>query len=439
MMPTRLPVASALALIAAASASAQQLPPVRQLGTTVAKSSESFATIIAARQLPGGRVLVNDPIGRRVVMFDSALTSVTIVADSTPTTSNAYSSRAGGLLGYRGDSALFVDAASVSMSVIDPSGKISRVISVPRSQDAMFLTGMTGGLPGFDAEGRLVYRGMLRPTFNFSTSGGGMPVPPPQPDSAPLIRVDLVSRKVDTVAYMKIPKMNMTVTGTPETGIRMTSEINPMPVVDDYAVTSDGAIALLRGRDYHIDWLQPDGSLSPASKIPFEWQRLTDEGKVAVIDSAKAAMEAARASGQLNASAERQAGMVAGMAAAAGGGGERRMVIMGGPPGAGDGRGGAPGGMNVTPNFVSPTELPDYRPAFGAGAARPDAEGNIWVRTSKSINGGPVYDVINKKGEVTDRVVIPAGRQIVGFGKDGSVYLVAREGQTAKLERARVK
>jgi len=159
---------------------------------------------------------------------------------------------------------------------------------------------------------------------------------------------------------------------------------------------------------------------------------------VAVIDSAKKAMAAgaAGAPGGANVTAERQAGMVAGMAIAGGGGGGR-TIVMG--PGGGDGRGGGPGGMNVTPNFVSPSELPDYRPAFGGGAARPDAEGNIWVRTSKSINGGPVYDIINKKGEVTDRVVIPAGRQIVGFGKDGSVYLVAREGQTAKLERARVK
>jgi hypothetical protein len=327
------------------------------------------------------------------------------------------------------------------MSVIDPSGKIARVISVPRSQDAMFLTGMTGGIPGFDAEGRLIYRGMLRPVFNFSTSGGGMPVPPPQPDSAPLIRIDLGTRKVDTVAYLKIPNMKMTVSGTPETGIRMMSEINPMPIVDDYAVTSDGAIALLRGRDYHVDWLQPDGTLSPAPKIPFEWQRLTDEGKVAVIDSAKAAMEAARTSGAMNVNAERQAGMVAGMAMGAGGG-ATRTVIMGGPPGAGGdvGRGGGPGGMpGMTPTFISPSELPDYRPAFAGGAARPDAEGNVWVRTSKFINGGPVYDVINRKGDVTDRVVIPAGRNIVGFGKDGSVYLVSREGTTAKLERARVR
>jgi hypothetical protein len=429
MIPTRA-LALALALAAAASAGAQQLPPVRQLGGTVAKSSESFVTLTAVRQLPGGRVLVNDPAGRRVVMFDSTLTSTVIVADSTPTTSNAYSSRAGGLLPYRGDSALFVDAASVSMSVIDPAGKIARVISVPRSQDAMFLTGMTGGIPGFDAEGRLIYRGMLRPAFNF-TAGGAF-VPPPQPDSAPLIRIDLGTRKVDTLAYLKIPKANMQVTGTPETGMRITSEQNPLPIVDDYAVTSNGAIALLRGREYRIDWVKPDGSLSPTPKIPFDWQRLSDEDKVAVVDSAKAAAEAMRAAAPANMSAERQAGMVAGLAAAGGGGGGRTVIMGGGPGGPG-----GPGGF--TPTFVSPSELPDYRPAFAAGAARPDAEGNIWVRTSKYINGGPVYDVINGKGELTDRVVIPSGRTILGFGKDGSVYLLARDGATAKLERAKVR
>jgi hypothetical protein len=93
----------------------------------------------------------------------------------------------------------------------------------------------------------------------------------------------------------------------------------------------------------------------------------------------------------------------------------------------------------MTPTFVSPSELPDYRPAFASGAARPDAEGNVWIRTSKYLNGGPVYDIINRKGELTDRVVIPAGRTIIGFGKDGSVYLTYREGTTAKLERAKVR
>ena len=69
MIPTRsATLALALAATATSAGAQQQLPPIRQLGTTVAKSSETFMTVTAVRQLPGGRVLVNDPIGRRVLM-----------------------------------------------------------------------------------------------------------------------------------------------------------------------------------------------------------------------------------------------------------------------------------------------------------------------------------------------------------------------------------
>ena len=46
----------------------------------------------------------------------------------------------------------------------------------------------------------------------------------------------------------------------------------------------------------------------------------------------------------------------------------------------------------------------------GRGAQVWDADGNLWVRTSKNVNGGPVYDVINGKGELIDRVQLPAYR-----------------------------
>ncbi len=32
--------------------------------------------------------------------------------------------------------------------------------------------------------------------------------------------------------------------------------------------------------------------------------------------------------------------------------------------------------------FISPSELPDYRPAFAQGAAQADLDGNLWIRTS---------------------------------------------------------
>ena len=71
----------------------------------------------------------------------------------------------------------------------------------------------------FDAQGRLVYRAALTPTFKASPGGGGGIAPPVFPDSAPLVRVDLATRKVDTLGYLKIPKINMNMTRTATGGI----------------------------------------------------------------------------------------------------------------------------------------------------------------------------------------------------------------------------
>ena len=117
---------------------AQSLPPVRQLGSVTAVAKEPLAAVSSVRHLPDGRVLVNDIIGRRGVMFDSALATTTVVADTTSATASAYGTRPGGLIAYHGDSTLFIDPASLSMLLIDPGGKIVRVMSAPRAQDVGF-------------------------------------------------------------------------------------------------------------------------------------------------------------------------------------------------------------------------------------------------------------------------------------------------------------
>src|SRR5262245_59235648 len=103
-----------VALIAISTAGAQQQPAIRPLGGVVAKSTIFSGPRLTVRSLPGGRVLVNDLVGRKVVMLDSSLTNATIVADTTAATANAFSGRIGGLIAYRGDSSLFVDPQAMS-------------------------------------------------------------------------------------------------------------------------------------------------------------------------------------------------------------------------------------------------------------------------------------------------------------------------------------
>jgi hypothetical protein len=91
-------------------------------------------------------------------------------------------------------------------------------------------------------------------------------------------------------------------------------------------------------------------------------------------------------------------------------------------------------------NLVDASELPDYRPPFLQQSTLGDADGNLWIRTTTPVGdgGGPIYYVVNRANVVVDRVQVPQGRIIVGFARDGVVYLAFRdlEGGT-RVERAR--
>jgi hypothetical protein len=420
-------------LAAAAPLGAQQAPPVRLIDLPNASSKPVIGTAAAVRALPGGRLLVNDIQKRQLLMFDQSLANFTIVADSIVGGANAYGQGPGAIIPYFGDSTLFIDPRNLSMFIIDPNGTISRVAAVPRSQDAGALGSNMIGSPALDSKGRIVYRGggLLRMMPAPAKNGSGFTVPE-MPDSSAIVRVDLTTRKVDTAAWYKVAKSKMNVVQN-EKGMSMTSEINPMQTVDDWAVTDDGTIAVIRGRDYHIDWVDADNHVTSTGKIPFDWQQLSDEDKVAVIDSAKTAMEAARA----------KAAAGGGGPVMAGGGGGPMVITSFSMSGGGDGstaRRGAETALSAMPPlaFVAPSELPDYRPAITAGSAKPDLDGNVWIRTSATRKGavaGPIYDVVNRKGELVDRVQIPAGRQIIGFGKGGVVFMLARDDKGAWIER----
>ena len=426
----------------ASAVGAQPLPPVRPLGAVMRISpSQVFGSVSAVRPLPGGRVLVNDLVRRQLLLLDSTFATQAVIADTTAATANAYSGRTAGLIPYRGDSTLFIDPQSLSMLVIDGTGQVARVMAVPRPNDAQFMVGGPFGTPGFDSKGRIVYRGFTRPNLPPPLSGNepnSAPRIPEQPDSAPILRVALATRTLDTASFFKIPKTRANIVQT-ERGMSVTMMMNPMPVVDDWTLLPDGTLAVVRGADYHIDWLAPDGSRTSTPKIPFDWQRMTDDAKQTFLDSAKTAMEANRARAMAT-----NGGGNATMMGPPGGGGGGMVVMRFDGPGAPSGgpAGPAPaGGMPMSMpaiNMVPPSDLPDYRPAFGTGATRADLDGNLWIRTSKVANGGPVYDVVSRAGVLIDRVAFPFGRVIAGFGP-GVIYMGVRDEKGARLELARMR
>ena len=129
--------------------------------------------------------------------------------------------------------------SSDEMLVIDPAGKIVRTMAAPRPNDVQFLVGGPLGNPGLDARGRLVYR-TREPVRMMQQPGQPMQMPQ-TPDSSVLVRFDLAARKLDTVGFFKIAKQNINITRDANGNINGMSVItNPLPVVDEWVVMSDG-------------------------------------------------------------------------------------------------------------------------------------------------------------------------------------------------------
>ncbi len=452
-------------LVAATSVHAQPPVPIRDLSAVDAKTPTHFGTILGVRPLGGGKVLVNDGGRRQLVMLDANLATRTIVVDSVSEGGNSYGPRAAPLIPYLADSSLFVDGASLSLLVIDPTGKVAHVMAAPKPADLRFLAGSASGV---DAQGNLVYRGAM--TINRSMMGppGGTPGQPPAviqpPDSAPIVRANFETRTVDTIGRVKIQSgSRVSMTQDANGKMEMKAIVNPLPTVDEWAVLSDGSIAFVRGHDYHIDWIRPDGKTSSSAKLPFDWKRLTDDDKQKLIDSARTAMDKAAADAKASGANPMAAMMGAAGGAATGGapgggGGMEVRVVMGGPGGGGGGGmsigapgPGGPDGPRNMQNFQMPVpkiefvpikEIADYYPAIRSGAAKADLDGNLWIlptTSAQSKSGELVYDVVNSKGELFQRVRLPAGRSIAGFGHKGIVYLMYRDGTTGWfLERTRV-
>jgi len=393
-------------------------PPVRPLGRIVAVTAESLENVTSIRVLSDGRVLVNDAIKRRVLLFDSTLSRPLSIIDTTSVTARAYGSALSTLIAFAGDSSLFLDQASSAILVIDQAGKIVRIVAMPTlpRPQANALMGPNGGL-AFDQAGRLVFHAPSPPVLAsvHLPQGWTGDTLVAGPDSTAIVRVDLMSRRLDTIAMLQAPRTRQLVIR--QSGVsRAQAAINPIPSGDDWTVLNDGTVAVVRDHDYHIDWIRPDGGVTSGPKVAHEWVRLTDSAKAAIMDSVRGADSATTASRDAalspaeRDSAARLRSSVAAFIPAVG----RRV-------------------------YVEPSDLPDYVPPFAMNGARADAEGDVWVRVDHAgPAGGLVYDVIDRRGALIDRVQIPGGTTLVGFAP-GFAYLTSRVGTIVQLAKARIR
>lgn len=431
----------AMLSLCAGRALAQTSIPVRTL-TTLAASPDTFGLVFGVRQLARGQVLVSDGGHRRLLMLDSMLRTTSVVLDSTSGKANSYGTGAKPIIAYLGDSSLFFDFAAQTLLMIDPAGKVGRAMAVPNPRD---LQTMAGSLAGVDNRGRLVYRGLSRKrggavgaaksrlvVINDIESGTRSNV-----DSVPLLRVDFELRQVDTLADLKnFFSSRVQLDSTPEGRMIMRTYNNPLPSSDEWAMLSDGTIAIVRGHDYHVDWILSDGRIRSTGKMPFDWKRVSDDDKRRIIDSVRVRDSTetdARLRQQRAAAAKRNIASGTASNAATAGRGEVANGFTSNTPG---------GLPLMETRYVPISEMADYLPPVRSGALRGDADGNLWIlptTSAQSQRGELVYDVVNRDGVLFERVRLPLGRVIAGFGRGGVVYLASAVAKRRfQLERARI-
>jgi hypothetical protein len=390
-------------------ASTQQGIPIVSVTPAVAKTTQTLGAVLGVRELPDGKVLVNDAGRRQIKIFEPSLASATITLDSAAGGSNSYGPRRGQIFPYLGDSTAFTEIVTRDVLLLDRSGRVARALATPQFDDGITPFAQQFPMPtAIDNQGRLIAQGGV------SVRNGVLA------DSSLIYRADLDTRRVDVVGAIHLGSKGERNRGDPpEDGKRVVTTIRqPVPTEDAWAVLSDGTIAFVRGQDYHVDWVLPDGTKSGTSKLPFDWKRLTDEEKQKLMDSAKVVWDSLMViRNARNAGPAPSRGDPGGDATSPGRG---RSSGGNGEPGS------SQGGSIQRMVSVPISDIPDFYPPIRRNSAMADADGNLWIlptTSAQSQHGELVYDVVNPKKGLFQRVRMPVGRSIAGFGKGGVLYL----------------
>jgi hypothetical protein len=374
-------VATAEPLVTQSGTRTVDLPPASE------RSAETIGAVMGLNELSGSRVLVNDSRRRQVRLFDSSLATSALALDSVGAAAFNYGSRWAPLLRYRGDSSILIEMPSRALRVLDGRGQVVRTLEPPS------LPAQLSARSYVDERGRLLYT-----TFpGYAASA----------DSTPIIRLDLATRSADTVARLHrggqfiLRGYRDSTTSNAARIRRLVRDSSRYAAMDDWAVLSNGTIAIMRGGDYRLDLIRPDGATSSV-QVP------VDSSRIAALDDRSTSLAFGR--GRILSDSGRAATDLKNLKA--------DMAVM----------------LQVAGELLG-----DQSPR--SGSAIPDLDGNLWILppyASATLSEPLVYDVVNGSGTLVERVRVPAGQWIAGFGKGGTVYLISGTRRAGyHLERTR--
>jgi hypothetical protein len=415
------PVATAPRVVPPAAtapvAHAQGSTPERTFGAPTIIASEPFWNIASVRELSDGRVLVvqrgpmngfaramastmmnalgqrcgrgaaavdslrnrAEPPAARIVLFDAGLTHATPIGHAGTGPVDFQQPEA--LHATIADTTLVLDAGRGDMLVIDPNGKITGTRPVPGGNGAL---AASGGIV-VDRGGRLLYSPREQ-IMKQTASGmeGGMP------DSLAIVAFDPKTGGTMPVAHIRVAGMTTTMVPNPSTPGAFSSRMKsvPFPIVDDWVMTPDGTLAIIRGADLHIDWIAADGKIRSTPPIPYARHAVSDSDKVAYMKTLHMT--------------------------------DSMLKKMPSSP-----------MMSITQ--LEPDSFPKFKPPFSARGALAASDGSIWLPAhiiSPAATDG--YYVIGPDGKIRELVHLPTGQRLLGFGK-GVIYVAYNDSRVARV------
>ncbi len=349
----------------------------RTLSKPDAEFAEPFTQVTGVRELKDGRVVAIDSRDKIVQVVDFKTGSgVKVGREGSGPGEYAFPMR---IVPLPGDSSGVYDMLNSRLLVVLPNGKPGPFITIeqPATQ------GPGGGMvriatspPRYaDARGRLYWTGQ---PFTPPTDGG----PPKSADSVPVIRYDRVTKKTDSLAWVRVAKGNLQTSGGGGNVQMRFGVANPFTPRDEWAVTPDGRVAVLRSPEYRVEWYGPSGK-SHSATIAYDKVKVTEKHKEQWRESRKSQTSV--------------------MVTVNNG---QRSVRTGPPPA----------------NIPDPGNWPEFMPPFLENAVFVAPNGLVWVnRTRDASDESADFDVIDASGKVAMRVVLPQKVRLAGLG-NGVVY-----------------
>jgi hypothetical protein len=348
-----------------ATAHAQQtLPgdrPPRSMAAKPVDLAESFSGVRGLRSLPDGRVVVSD-----------ATENALYLVDFTRGTRTPLSRKGNGPREFQRAS-LVHPAAGGGLLVADPmlrrflpvsnAGEVGDGIPYPTLGSEVGMSASGPDLYTPDTLGKpfgSVYRAARTPR---ATN-----------DSTHLVRLDR-GEKRDTVARLRVAESRCVSTG-PNSNMCRTVDFSPG---DIWAVAPDGWVAIVRASPYHVEWFPPRGTPTIGASIAFTPTAVPKAEKDSIIEAAKNPR----------------------------GGPSMSMGAV---------KSGAPSGSApALRSGVDPVIL-DEKPAFHwSQLPVVDAAGRIWIERHRAFGSksGRVYDVVDRRGALVNRVALPPRTKLV--------------------------